>query len=145
VTDQQYLGTTIYNAPEISSSANGFGVKRLPFDGLKLCDIYSFGLLVWETIKDGALYVSAETFNAEAEGPARDWRATAIEELQELTLMSENDAQQIATALTSTLSPISSERKSIQSVLESVGHNTARYAAITLSTRNYPSSRENAE
>ncbi|KAF4975868.1 hypothetical protein FZEAL_7401 [Fusarium zealandicum] len=61
--NEYYLGTTRYNAPEISFSrcskdgdeTHHKGTSR--FEQYQAADCYSFGLLLWETIKDGQSFI----------------------------------------------------------------------------------------
>ncbi|KAJ5178874.1 hypothetical protein N7492_002084 [Penicillium capsulatum] len=48
----KYLGTTIYNAPEVAEQRN----RPIPADQLHKCDIWAFGLCVWEILADGRVY-----------------------------------------------------------------------------------------
>lgn len=51
----RYIGTSIFNPPEVRQ---GRYVSTLRTDHYK-CDIFSFGLIVWEIIQDGRRYVDA--------------------------------------------------------------------------------------
>ena len=50
----RYQGTKMYNAPEVASQH----FKAIPHAELPACDIYSFGLLVWEVFNQGDSYHS---------------------------------------------------------------------------------------
>jgi serine/threonine protein kinase len=121
VKNQRYWGTAIYNAPEISSQEGAFVTFVLSFDQLKACDVYSFGLLVWENFKDGGLYVPAETLRTGTGSASRDWRTLALHELGQLHQLPVQVRQQIQTALWSTLHSQPTERKTIVELLRSVG------------------------
>jgi len=41
-----------YNPPEVANQAN----KLISLDNLYRCDIWAYGLLVWENLKDGGCY-----------------------------------------------------------------------------------------
>jgi serine/threonine protein kinase len=51
--DSRYIGTAIFNAPEVRS---GRQTSTLRADHYK-CDLFSYGLMVWETVQDGQRYV----------------------------------------------------------------------------------------
>lgn len=48
--NQRYLGTRIFNAPEVRSSDNTFPTSIIDH---QRCDIYSYGILVWEVLRNG--------------------------------------------------------------------------------------------
>ncbi|KAJ5140657.1 hypothetical protein N7448_004065 [Penicillium atrosanguineum] len=48
----QYFGTALYNAPEVSTQRS----QPIPEDQLHKCDIWAFGLCVWEILADGQVY-----------------------------------------------------------------------------------------
>ncbi|OCL01651.1 ankyrin [Glonium stellatum] len=53
-----YLGTSKYNAPEIEGRGNARIMENLPkMPQYKKADIYSFGLLLWETLKNGVDFI----------------------------------------------------------------------------------------
>lgn len=49
-----YQGTTFYNAPEVAAQSS----RPIPSDQLPACDVYSYGLTVWETFNKGESYKS---------------------------------------------------------------------------------------
>ena len=49
-----YHGTSLYNAPEVATQI----IRPIPLDELPACDIYSYGLMVWEIFKQGIPYKS---------------------------------------------------------------------------------------
>lgn len=51
--ESRYIGTTIFNPPEV---LQGKSTSMLRQDHYK-CDIFSYGLMVWEIIQDGRRYV----------------------------------------------------------------------------------------
>jgi serine/threonine protein kinase len=55
----RYRGTPIYNAPEFQG--NDEGDKRATFVDCTRADVYSFGLLTWETMAGGKSYHAAIT------------------------------------------------------------------------------------
>jgi serine/threonine protein kinase len=61
IRDECYLGTPKYNAPEVSGLLrDGGGEGRMQLsklDRFKAADCYSFGLLLWETVKQGNSFV----------------------------------------------------------------------------------------
>jgi serine/threonine protein kinase len=74
---QKYLGTPKYNAPEIcgwakESEHEGKDIEAVPiFSRYKSADCYSFGLLLWETIKQGKSFVEPEWLTADEK--VMDW------------------------------------------------------------------------
>ncbi|KAJ5286974.1 hypothetical protein N7478_002660 [Penicillium angulare] len=48
----KYVGTTLYNAPEVANQKN----QPIPLEQLHKCDIWAFGLCVWEILADGEIY-----------------------------------------------------------------------------------------
>ncbi|KAJ5088075.1 hypothetical protein N7456_011691 [Penicillium angulare] len=48
----KYVGTTLYNAPEVANQKN----QPIPLEQLHKCDIWAFGLCVWEVLADGEIY-----------------------------------------------------------------------------------------
>ncbi|OIW24412.1 kinase-like protein [Coniochaeta ligniaria NRRL 30616] len=63
IQDEYYLGTPKYNAPEISGLLRDDAKvdHKLPskFEQFKAADCYSFGLLLWETVKKGDSFVDS--------------------------------------------------------------------------------------
>jgi serine/threonine protein kinase len=63
---QPYLGTPKYNSPEIcgwakESEHEGKSIEAVPtLSRFKSADCYSFGLVIWETVKQGKSFVEAE-------------------------------------------------------------------------------------
>ncbi|KAH7346178.1 hypothetical protein BKA65DRAFT_272564 [Rhexocercosporidium sp. MPI-PUGE-AT-0058] len=57
--ESRYIGTAKYNAPEVRE---GRPASKLREDHFK-CDIFSFGLMVWEVVQDGRRYVGMENRN----------------------------------------------------------------------------------
>ncbi|KAJ5660223.1 hypothetical protein N7507_006674 [Penicillium longicatenatum] len=47
-----YFGTKLYNAPEVAAQKD----RPIPIEQLHKCDIWAFGLCVWEILADGNLY-----------------------------------------------------------------------------------------
>lgn len=53
-----YLGTPKYNAPEIEGRGNTHIIEDMPkMSQYKKADVYSFGLLLWETVKNGVDFI----------------------------------------------------------------------------------------
>ncbi|KAJ5806869.1 hypothetical protein N7474_010461 [Penicillium riverlandense] len=48
----RYFGTALYNAPEVAEQKN----QPIPYEQLHKCDIWAFGLCVWEILADGQVY-----------------------------------------------------------------------------------------
>ena len=57
-----YQGTSFYNAPEVVAQIS----RPIPCDQLPACDIYSYGLIVWETFNTGKFYKSSCLYNESA-------------------------------------------------------------------------------
>ncbi|KAJ5946758.1 hypothetical protein N7454_003597 [Penicillium verhagenii] len=55
----RYLGTTLYNAPEVAFQED----RPIPIEQLHKCDIWAFGLCVWEILADGNSYFQSEWRN----------------------------------------------------------------------------------
>lgn len=55
----KYAGTTVINAPEARSGAVNVRRPGDTLDKFFRCDVYSFGLLVWETLLDGKRFWTA--------------------------------------------------------------------------------------
>jgi serine/threonine protein kinase len=51
-----YIGTPIYNPPEVLRLANGDLFAHMSVEQLSKCDVWSFGLMVWCTINAGESY-----------------------------------------------------------------------------------------
>lgn len=117
---QRYLGTAVYNAPEIYSQAHGGTSSFLPFDSLKACDAYSLGLLVWETFKNGKLYRSPQNFEGEKHGHVDDLRALAFQELDQVPGLAVDYQQQIRAVLLATIHENPSDRKTMEEILASI-------------------------
>ena len=54
-----YGGTAIYNAPEQEGRGTLNRGKAFTYQELYQADVYSFGLTVWETLKNGHQYIEA--------------------------------------------------------------------------------------
>ncbi|KAJ5605158.1 hypothetical protein N7510_010312 [Penicillium lagena] len=48
----RYFGTALYNAPEVADQKN----QPIPVEQLHKCDMWAFGLCVWEILADGQVY-----------------------------------------------------------------------------------------
>ncbi|ERF74033.1 hypothetical protein EPUS_03848 [Endocarpon pusillum Z07020] len=48
----RYVGTTLYNAPEVAKQRH----TPIDWENLHKCDIWSYGLLVWEILANGEIY-----------------------------------------------------------------------------------------
>ena len=118
---QRYLGTAMYNAPEIYSQARGVTSNYLPFDSLKACDAYSLGLLVWETFKNGKLYRPPQDPDGESHVRVEDLRALAVKELDQVPGLAVKHQEQIRAVLLATIHENPSDRKTMEEVLTSVG------------------------
>ncbi|KAK2763147.1 hypothetical protein FQN54_009783 [Arachnomyces sp. PD_36] len=57
-----YFGTSLYNAPEVAEQKD----QPIPVEDLHKCDIWAFGLCVWEILADGKVYFQ------------RSWRSNPI-------------------------------------------------------------------
>jgi serine/threonine protein kinase len=55
---QRYRGTRYYHAPELKND------PALTMEDLKRCDVYAFGLCVWEILKNGLHYTESEATSA---------------------------------------------------------------------------------
>ncbi|KAF2261114.1 hypothetical protein CC78DRAFT_570751 [Lojkania enalia] len=53
-----YAGTVLYNAPEIEGYTENFVIHE-PFEGYKMADVYSFGILIWEILNNGNFFLSS--------------------------------------------------------------------------------------
>ncbi|KAF7554598.1 hypothetical protein G7Z17_g2802 [Cylindrodendrum hubeiense] len=66
--DQYYLGSPKYNAPEICGRIRGGkNTEReevSKFEQFKAADCYSFGLLLWETVKNGKSFIEPGWLNS---------------------------------------------------------------------------------
>lgn len=51
-----YLGTPMYNPPEVLRLANGNTTAHMNMEQLSKCDVWSFGLMIWCTINAGKSY-----------------------------------------------------------------------------------------
>ena len=51
-----YWGTTSYNAPELRSNENTQSGTSFSIDMLLACDVFSYGLLLYESVHDGVEY-----------------------------------------------------------------------------------------
>ncbi|KAJ5939396.1 hypothetical protein N7466_002530 [Penicillium verhagenii] len=54
-----YLGTALYNAPEVAVQKD----RSIPIEQLHKCDIWAFGLCVWEILADGNSYFQPDWRN----------------------------------------------------------------------------------
>ncbi|TGJ72297.1 hypothetical protein EYR41_004201 [Orbilia oligospora] len=52
----QYRGTSVYNAPEVHAQRNPDKTKSIPISDPAKCDIFSFGILVFEVLSKGVRY-----------------------------------------------------------------------------------------
>ncbi|KAL9094148.1 MAG: hypothetical protein Q9165_003563 [Trypethelium subeluteriae] len=60
-----YLGTTIYNAPEVEGrSGSNVLTEPLTFDLCRKSEAFSYGLLVWVIMNSGDVYLDSEWFRA---------------------------------------------------------------------------------
>lgn len=87
---KQYLGTAVLNSPEARER------NSLTVADLCGCDVFSYGVVVWETVLDGARYLSACAAPREREGVI-DWlKALPQDELLRLALKSIDHAYSCA-------------------------------------------------
>jgi serine/threonine protein kinase len=63
---QRYRGTRSYRAPELKDD------PALTMEDLRRCDVYAFGLCVWEILKDGQHYSESEASTLGAGKPLPD-------------------------------------------------------------------------
>lgn len=118
---QRYLGTAMYNAPEVYAQAHRVTNSYLSFDSLKACDAYSLGLLVWETFRNGNLYFPPPDPNGERNVCTEDLRELALQELDRVSDLAEECREQIRVALQATIHENSSGRKTMEEILTSIG------------------------
>lgn len=127
---QRYLGTPMYNAPEIKSQALGVTSSYLTFDSLKACDVYSLGLLVWESFKGGKMYCASNYLDGETNVHAQDLQLLAMKELNQIPVMTANMREQIRLALVATIYENPIDRKTMEEILTSLGHEVVQWVAI---------------
>jgi serine/threonine protein kinase len=73
-----YLGTPLYNPPEVRALEDQQIGARLSTDSSKACDVYAFGLLVWEACQDGSRYLERRLTEKILKGKFVDLRRIAI-------------------------------------------------------------------
>ncbi|KAG4433091.1 hypothetical protein IFR05_011431 [Cadophora sp. M221] len=54
--ESRYIGTAIYNAPEVRQGRSNSTLREDHFK----CDIFSYGLMVWEIVQDGRRYLETK-------------------------------------------------------------------------------------
>jgi serine/threonine protein kinase len=60
VDEETYWGTHLYNAPEVIGLIETQSGTRIPSRMMWACDVFSYGLLIWEIFMDGRCYLDAE-------------------------------------------------------------------------------------
>jgi serine/threonine protein kinase len=60
VDEETYWGTRLYNAPEVVGPSESQSGARIPARMMWSCDVFSYGLLIWEILMDGRCYLDAE-------------------------------------------------------------------------------------
>ncbi|KAF3317569.1 hypothetical protein TWF173_010337 [Orbilia oligospora] len=93
----QYRGTSVYNAPEVHAQRNPDKTKSIPISDPAKCDIFSFGLLVFEVLSEGARYFhlpKGKAFHeASIVGDQRCFMDLALQLLDERTSLSESQTR----------------------------------------------------
>ena len=115
-----YHGTSLYNAPEVATQV----IRSIPLDELPACDIYSYGLMVWEIFQQGIPYKSEcscnEISSQEAVWTLESTSATGNLELAIIFVEKLVDAhlrEILALVFEATLPPKPLQRKSARNVL----------------------------
>jgi serine/threonine protein kinase len=62
--EETYWGTHIYNAPEVIGLVESQSGTRIPARMMWSCDVFSYGLLIWEILIDGRCYLDADLVTA---------------------------------------------------------------------------------
>ncbi|KAK2627075.1 hypothetical protein QTJ16_003041 [Diplocarpon rosae] len=116
--DSCYIGTAIFNAPEVRL---GRSTSTLRLDHYK-CDVFSYGLLVWEILQDGRRYVESTNRSDPLTWlgglPKDDLLRMALLAVQRLLPCDVSKITLLQTVLAATLRDDAPERKSIQEVMK---------------------------
>ncbi|PQE33842.1 serine threonine kinase protein [Rutstroemia sp. NJR-2017a WRK4] len=114
--ESRYIGTAIFNAPEVRS---GRLTSKLRDDYFK-CDIFSYGLMVWEILQDGRRYVDLSNQTDPLSWliglPKDDLLRLALLAVQKLLPCDASKITLLQTILESTLRDDAEDRKTIQEV-----------------------------
>ena len=115
-----YQGTSFYNAPEVAAQTS----RPIPSDQLPACDMYSYGLTVWETFNKGKPYKSNCSYNGNpTQGIVHEIGSSSDEENLVLarifveTLADLDLRERLTLIFESTLKYQASQRKCIEDVL----------------------------
>ncbi|CAL3969565.1 unnamed protein product [Diplocarpon coronariae] len=116
--DSRYVGTAIFNAPEVRLGRSTSTLRRDHFK----CDVFSYGLLVWETLQDGRRYVESANRSDPLTWlgglPKDDLLRMALLAVQGLLPCDASKITLLQTVLDATLRDDVQDRKSIQQVIK---------------------------
>ena len=116
--ESRYIGTAIFNAPEVRS---GRQVSTLRADHYR-CDIFSYGLMVWEIVQDGCRYVDPrhrkDPITWLGGLPKDDLLRMALLATQELLPADAAKISLLQKVLESTLRDDAEDRSTVQGVLK---------------------------
>jgi serine/threonine protein kinase len=118
---QSYYGTEDYNAPELRGAETGENEDAaVVANMLWACDIYSYGFLVWETVKNGVQFFTEERVRSAME--LKDFKAVREIAVQDCTSNEEIQNHGVISRLRQivehTLQPKPSERWTIDSIIQ---------------------------
>jgi serine/threonine protein kinase len=119
-----YWGTTVYNAPEIRSGDDTQSGMAISTDLLFACDVFSFGLLLYESLHDGVPYWEAHQKRVPTMQTAldisnfRDCEGTKHDQPDSIHLAC------FRRAISLSLVPYPEERRRLRPILEAVSGST---------------------
>jgi serine/threonine protein kinase len=119
-----YWGTNAYNAPEVRSSDNTQSGVAVGTDLLFACDVFSFGLLLYESLHDGVPYWKAHKNEVPTIQTALD--ISNFEGCED-TEHDQSDSTRVVCfrrAIGLSLVPLPEERRQLRPILEAIAGNT---------------------
>ena len=116
-----YLGTPLYNAPEIRALEDQQGGAKVHRDLLQACDVYSLGLLIWETCSDGSRYLKRHLTEKILRGKLVDLRRIAIRRAtSNAAHLGGSETLAVVRCLQMSLAPKPRDRAAMSDILEAI-------------------------
>jgi serine/threonine protein kinase len=119
--DLTYLGTPLYNPPEVRALEDRQLGAYVEKDQALACDVYAFGLLVWETCLDASRYLGRHLTEEILKGRLVDLRRMAIRRAkQRITHLKAETSTAIILCLQMCLAPKPCDRRPLAEVQDAV-------------------------
>jgi hypothetical protein len=116
--EQAYWGSVLYNAPEVRCQQSSQSAAVIESKYLPACDVFSFGLLAWETFLDGQKFANDNIRELLETDHLADLRPIALEQLRACEKLSLNTRHMMESCLDMALVPDPDKRSSVQQILD---------------------------